>query len=210
MAGLRSAVPHERPVQRMWKCAFKRNGIPYRVVGGLRFFERAEIKDMLAYLCVIHNPSDDLRLRRIINNPPRGIGAKTMESAAIPGAPRRGSPCWEVLVHAAEIPELTTELRRSSKSSPTSSSILQRLTPGTWSCRRSTRTLIQESGYAEMLTAEERQREHSTRMENIHELSLVHQRATWKHAEDPSLGGLPGRGGPLHRSGQRGGRTTTA
>jgi superfamily I DNA/RNA helicase len=43
--------------------AFKRNGIPYRIIGGHRFFDRAEVKDMLAYLCTIHNPHDDLRLR---------------------------------------------------------------------------------------------------------------------------------------------------
>lgn len=61
--------------------AFKRSGIPYRIIGGTRFFDRAEVKDMLAYLSVINNRSDDLRLRRIINNPPRGIGAKTIETA---------------------------------------------------------------------------------------------------------------------------------
>jgi len=61
--------------------AFKRNGIPYRIIGGTRFFDRAEIKDMLAYLCVIHNRADDLRLKRIINNPPRGLGLKTIETA---------------------------------------------------------------------------------------------------------------------------------
>lgn len=60
--------------------AFKRNGIPYRVIGGMRFFDRAEVKDMLSYLCIINNRSDDLRLRRIINNPPRGLGAKTIET----------------------------------------------------------------------------------------------------------------------------------
>lgn len=59
--------------------AFKRSGVPYRIVGGTRFFDRAEIKDMLAYLCVIMNPSDDLRLMRIINNPPRGIGQVTLD-----------------------------------------------------------------------------------------------------------------------------------
>ena len=58
--------------------AMKRNGIPYRVIGGTRFFDRAEIKDMLSYLCVINNRADSLRLRRIINNPPRGLGAKAM------------------------------------------------------------------------------------------------------------------------------------
>ncbi|MBQ5749043.1 MAG: UvrD-helicase domain-containing protein, partial [Oscillospiraceae bacterium] len=61
--------------------AFKRSGIPYRIIGGTRYFDRAEVKDMLAYLCVINNRGDDLRLRRIINNPPRGIGAKTVEMA---------------------------------------------------------------------------------------------------------------------------------
>ena len=61
--------------------AFKRNGIPYRVIGGMRFFDRAEVKDMLAYLCLINNRADDLRLHRIINNPPRGLGEKTIEIA---------------------------------------------------------------------------------------------------------------------------------
>ena len=61
--------------------AFKFNAIPYRIIGGTRFFDRAEIKDMLAYLCVIHNRTDDLRLKRIINNPTRGLGAKTIETA---------------------------------------------------------------------------------------------------------------------------------
>ena len=61
--------------------SFKRSGIPYRIIGGTRFFDRAEVKDMLAYLSVINNRSDDLRLRRIINNPPRGIGPKTVDTA---------------------------------------------------------------------------------------------------------------------------------
>ncbi len=61
--------------------AFKRNGIAYRIIGGTRFFDRAEIKDMLAYLCILNNRADDLRLKRIINNPPRGLGAKTVETA---------------------------------------------------------------------------------------------------------------------------------
>ncbi|MDR1590152.1 MAG: UvrD-helicase domain-containing protein [Oscillospiraceae bacterium] len=59
--------------------AFKGYGIPYRVVGGTSFYERAEIKDMLSYLCVVNNPADDLRLLRIINTPPRGIGQRTIE-----------------------------------------------------------------------------------------------------------------------------------
>ncbi len=59
--------------------AFKRQGIPYRIIGGTRFFDHAEIKDLLAYLNVIAVPSDDLRLTRIINSPPRGIGERSVE-----------------------------------------------------------------------------------------------------------------------------------
>ena len=60
--------------------ACKFNGIPYRIIGGTRFFDRAEVKDMLAYLVVLNNRADDLRLKRIINNPPRGLGAKCLET----------------------------------------------------------------------------------------------------------------------------------
>ncbi|MBQ8975359.1 MAG: UvrD-helicase domain-containing protein [Oscillospiraceae bacterium] len=85
--------------------AFKRNGIPYRVVGGTRFFDRAEVKDMLAYLCVINEPSDDLRLLRIVNVPARGIGAKTIESAREIAA-REGKPLFEVIKNSQYYPEL--------------------------------------------------------------------------------------------------------
>ena len=85
--------------------AFKRNGIPYRVVGGMKFFDRAEVKDVLAYLCVILAPSDDLRLRRIVNSPPRGIGAKTIDTAA-ETALREGRSLYEVISRANEYEEL--------------------------------------------------------------------------------------------------------
>ena len=83
--------------------AFKRNGIPYRIIGGIRFFDRAEVKDMMAYLCAVNNPNDDLRLSRIINNPPRGIGATTVERAqAI--AQAEGRSLWDVVSHARPPP----------------------------------------------------------------------------------------------------------
>ncbi len=59
-----------------------RSGIPYRVLGGLRFYERKEIKDIIAYLCVINNPADNVRLQRIINEPKRKIGASTISAIA--------------------------------------------------------------------------------------------------------------------------------
>lgn len=58
---------------------FLRGGIPYRIVGGVRFYERKEIKDMLAYLKITANPDDSMNLKRIINLPPKGIGEKTWE-----------------------------------------------------------------------------------------------------------------------------------
>ncbi|MDD3487013.1 MAG: UvrD-helicase domain-containing protein [Candidatus Moranbacteria bacterium] len=58
--------------------AFLEAALPYRVIGGVRFYERKEIKDFLAFLKFIHNPSDEIGLARIINLPPRGIGAKTL------------------------------------------------------------------------------------------------------------------------------------
>lgn len=85
--------------------AFKRSGIPYRIIGGTRFFDRAEVKDMLAYLCVIVNPADDLRLMRIINKPPRGIGQVTLDRITEIAA-ARGLPVFEVLKTAETYDDL--------------------------------------------------------------------------------------------------------
>ena len=85
--------------------AFKRSGIPYRIIGGTRFFDRAEIKDILAYLSVISSPADDLRLTRIINFPPRGIGAKTVEVVGELAAEQNVS-MFEILQKSEQIPEL--------------------------------------------------------------------------------------------------------
>lgn len=85
--------------------ALKRNGIPYRVYGGMRFYDRAEVKDMMAYLCVTANPDDDLRLRRIINNPARGIGEATLERVAEIAA-AEGRSLYSVIRNAAQYEEL--------------------------------------------------------------------------------------------------------
>jgi DNA helicase-2/ATP-dependent DNA helicase PcrA len=83
--------------------AFKQNSIPYRIIGGTRFFDRAEIKDVLSYLCLISSPADDLRLTRIINSPPRGIGPRTVELVGEIAGERKVS-MFEVLQRSEEIP----------------------------------------------------------------------------------------------------------
>ena len=85
--------------------ALKRRGIPYKVIGGTRFFDRAEIKDLLAYMCLITSLSDDLRLSRIINVPARGIGERSFEQVRITAANNNIS-IFDVLVHIDEYPEL--------------------------------------------------------------------------------------------------------
>ncbi len=85
--------------------ALKRNAIPYKVVGGMKFFDRAEVKDMLAYLCVVNNPLDDLRLRRIVNTPVRGIGAASIDKVAAL-AEAQGASLYEIIRNADLFPEL--------------------------------------------------------------------------------------------------------
>ena len=84
---------------------FARAGIPYRIVGGQRFFDRKEVKDINRYLAVIVNPRDDVRLRRIINEPARKIGATTIEKIG-ELATGKGVPMMEVIAHVREYPEL--------------------------------------------------------------------------------------------------------
>lgn len=85
--------------------ALRRNGVPYKVVGGNKFFDRAEIKDMLAYLCVLNNPMDDLRFKRIINVPARAIGSTTVEKVQTLAA-QQGVSLYEILRNADLFPEL--------------------------------------------------------------------------------------------------------
>lgn len=82
---------------------FARSGISYRVIGGMRFFERKEIKDVLAYLQVVNNPYDDLRLKRIINEPKRSIGDTTVKNAE-QIADNLGISLFEVFKTAADYP----------------------------------------------------------------------------------------------------------
>lgn len=84
---------------------FMRSGISYKIVGGTKFFERKEIKDVLSYMCVVNNPNDIVRLKRIINEPKRGIGDATVaEVESI--AEGTGVPVFEVIKQADTYPSL--------------------------------------------------------------------------------------------------------
>ena len=146
--------------------AFKRVGLPYRVIGGFGFYERAEVKDMLAYLCIIHNPDDDVRLLRVINNPPRGIGDTTLEKLSVLAA-QAGRPIFEtiresrnntVLKNAYErlrqFTDMIDDLREAAKKIP-----LDELYD----------MLISRSGYIRMLE-EKDTIENISRIENVREL----------------------------------------
>ncbi len=82
------------------------DSVPYKVIGGHRFYERKEVKDVLAYLCVIANSSDSVRIRRIINEPKRGIGETTVNNA-FEIADGLGLSVFEVITHAENYPMLS-------------------------------------------------------------------------------------------------------
>ncbi len=84
---------------------FSRSGIPHRVIGGQRFYDRKEIRDIMAYLAVINNPADDLRLRRIINEPKRKIGDKTVADIEYL-AQLHGESMFSVMKSASKYPQI--------------------------------------------------------------------------------------------------------
>lgn len=85
---------------------FAKSGVPHRIIGGTRFYERREIREMIAYLSIINNPSDEMRLRRIINTPKRSIGDRSVEVAAQIGQ-QTGETLFEVVSHAKDYPALS-------------------------------------------------------------------------------------------------------
>jgi len=86
---------------RIFEEIFMRAAIPYKVVGGLRFYERKEVKDLLAYLRVLANPNDEVSLRRIINFPKRGIGDRALEEVEL-FAVAQGISFWHALLRVTE------------------------------------------------------------------------------------------------------------
>ena len=170
--------------------AMKRNGIPYRIIGGTRFFDRAEIKDMLAYLCVIDNRADDLRLKRIINNPPRGLGSKSLETAERL-AQAEGVSLYHVISDPHAYAPLEKPAGRFLQFSSLIEGLAQLLEDGV-SLADFYDELIIRSGYQDMLQAKDTE-ENRTRLENIRELkSSINSYVTnaTENGEIPSLSGF--------------------
>lgn len=91
--------------------ALSRSGIPHRIIGGHRFYDREEIRDMVAYLHLISNPHDDVRLRRIINKPKRAIGTTTVEKAANIAA-NLGESIYTIIKDADDYPDLSRAAKK--------------------------------------------------------------------------------------------------
>ena len=164
---------------------FARAGIPYRIVGGQRFFDRKEVKDINSYLAVIVNPRDDVRLRRIINEPARKIGMTTIEKIG-ELASAAGVPMMEIIAHMRDYPalqracaplerfyEMYRELCDLSISEPLDVFVGD---------------VIKKSGYEAMLKAMKEEGE--TRLENLGQLVSSIKTYADQNGEDATLAGF--------------------
>ena len=164
---------------------FARAGIPYRIVGGQRFFDRKEVKDINSYLAVIVNPRDDVRLRRIINEPARKIGMTTIDKIG-ELASAAGVPMMEIIAHVRDYPalqracaplerfyEMYRELCDLSVSEPLDVFVGD---------------VIKKSGYEAMLKAMKEEGE--TRLENLGQLVSSIKTYADQNGEDATLAGF--------------------
>ena len=163
-----------------------RHGIPYRVIGGMRFFDRAEVKDMLSYLCVINNRADDLRLRRIINNPPRGLGAKTIETAERL-AQAEGKSLYSVVCDPYSYGPLEKPAMKLLQFSAIIEGLAELLDTG-MTLPEFYDEVLSRTGYVAMLESKPTE-ENKTRLENVRELkSSINSYV--ENAEIPTLAGF--------------------
>ncbi len=162
-----------------------RNAIPYKVLAGLRFYDRKEIKDILAYLRIIHNSSDSVSLKRIINEPKRAIGAATMDKATAI-AELQDVSVWEVVKNAVAYDDLSraavklTEFARMITDLKKASEVTE-LVPFV-------ERVMRDTGYVPMLEREDTV-EAKTRLENLQEFMTVVNEYV-KTSDEPTLGGL--------------------
>src|SRR5256885_4915166 len=162
------AIPVRAPVQvRGFENRFVTLGLPYRVIGGPRFYERAEIRDALAYLRVINSPADDLAFERIVNVPKRGLGDASVQMLHDHGRQRR-IPLFEAARNVVETDELKPKGRRSLRD------LIAQF--DRWRAQREVTShtelaeiVLDESGYTEMWQ-KDRSADAAGRLENLKEL----------------------------------------
>lgn len=162
-------------------------GVPYKIVGGLRFYDRKEIKDVLAYLRAIANPSDSLSLLRVINTPRRGVGKTTIE-ALQKAAIELGTPLWEILSDETSIKTLAG---RSSKGVIQFVEIIQRWRAqiDTVSASELVQGVLEDSGYVRDLKAQGTD-EAEDRLQNVQELYNAVLQYEEENEDDKSLIGF--------------------
>ncbi len=171
---------------RLFEEKFILANIPYRIVGGINFYSRKEIKDIVAYLKTIDNGRDDLAVRRIINIPKRGIGNTTIEKVAS-YAETEGLSFYEAARESERIPGIA---KKTAQKIGTFTSFIEEMKSGSGERKISDilKDVIKGTGYTEELEAEDTE-ESRARIENIDE--LVNKAVQYEEsAESPSLSGF--------------------
>ncbi|MDR0818132.1 MAG: UvrD-helicase domain-containing protein [Oscillospiraceae bacterium] len=164
-----------------FELALKRFTIPYKVYGGTRFFDRAEVKDVVSYLAVVANPNDDLRLLRIVNNPPRGLGSKTIDTVT-QIAQRESKPIFEILQSIRLYPELQSSAAKLARFAELINDLRTKdLRPDLLYDE-----ILDKSGYIKMLDDKPTQ-ENETRKENVLELKTSIIDFVTRNSENPTL-----------------------
>ncbi len=156
-----------------------RAGVPYRIVGGTRFFDRAEIRDVMAYLTLVVNPADDIAAHRVINTPKRGIGKATVEH--IEEIARKNALSF---MEAAELAIVDEDLRAGVRKAIASFlAVIKNGQTYEGELQRVVSAIIDEAGLIEALEAEKTE-EARARVENIREFLSVVIEFTQSHDED--------------------------
>lgn len=148
--------------------ALSRSGIPHRIIGGHRFYDREEIRDMIAYLQVINNPHDDVRLSRIINVPKRSIGVRTVSVAADIAA-GLGESIYSVIRDADSYPQLSRAASKLKAFVNLIDGLIEAEQSGDYSLAELYNLVLEHTNYENYLRAEKENAD--VRIENIEELS---------------------------------------
>ena len=167
--------------------ALSRSGIPHRVIGGYRFYDREEIKDMTSYLQVINNPHDDIRLRRIINKPKRAIGEATMTKVAEIGA-GIGESVYSVIKHASDYPTLSRAASKLEDFAKLIDGLIEASQSGDYSIAELYNLILEHTDYKNYLIAEKD--DYEQRIENIDELSSNIIKFEEDYGDEATLGGF--------------------